>query len=125
MADKTVYVSGCLGTDLESGKLVPGGAKAEAEAALNHLKNILRASGSSLTNVVKCTVYLQNFDDFPIVNDIYREGKFDLHEMRSSHYSEFNQMNLLIFSNDSVCSEFPGQNVHSGGQITVECSCRN
>lgn len=97
MADKTVYVSGCLGTDLESGKLVPGGAKAEAEAALNHLKNILRASGSSLTNVVKCTVFLQNFDDFPIVNDIYREGRFDLHEMRSLYYSEFNQIYYFFF----------------------------
>lgn len=124
MADKTVYVSGCLGTDLESGKLVPGGAKAEAEAALNHLKNILRASGSSLTNVVKCTVFLQNFDDFPIVNDIYREGRFDLHEMRSLYYSEFNQI-YYFFSNGSVCSEFPSQNVHSGGQITFECSCRD
>lgn len=74
VADKTVYVSGCLGTSLETGKLVGDGAREQAEAALGHLKNVLRASGSTLNNVVKTTVYLQDFNDFASVNEIYKEG---------------------------------------------------
>lgn len=75
VADKTVYVSGCIGVSLETGKLVNGGAKEQAEAALAHLKNVLRASGSNLNNVVKTTVFLQDFNDFPTVNEVYKEGK--------------------------------------------------
>ena len=75
VADKTVYVSGCIGVSLETGKLVDGGAKEQAEAALNHLKNVLRASGSNLNNVVKTTVFLQDFTDFPTVNEVYKDGE--------------------------------------------------
>ncbi|XP_055322456.1 rutC family protein UK114 isoform X2 [Sitodiplosis mosellana] len=74
VADKTVYVSGCLGVSLETGKLVDGGAKEQAETALTHLKNVLRASGSNMNNVVKTTVFLQDFNDFPTVNQVYKEA---------------------------------------------------
>lgn len=67
-------MSGCVGVSLETGKLVAGGAKEQAEAALTHLKNVLRASGSNLNNVVKTTVFLQDFNDFPTVNEVYKEG---------------------------------------------------
>lgn len=60
---------------LETGKLVAGGAKEQSESALTHLKNILRASGSNLNNVVKTTVYLQDFNDFAVVNEAYKEGE--------------------------------------------------
>lgn len=59
---------------MDSGKLVTGGAKEQAEAALNHMKNVLRASGSSMNNVVKATVYLQDFNDFANVNEAYKQG---------------------------------------------------
>lgn len=60
---------------IDTGKISPGGAVAETELALTHLKNILLASGSRLENVVKTTVFLQNFDDYPDVNDVYKQGK--------------------------------------------------
>lgn len=74
VADKNVYVSGCLGINMETGSLVAGGAKEQAEAALGHLKNVLRASGSNVNNVVKTTVFLQDFSDFASVNEAYKEG---------------------------------------------------
>lgn len=74
VADKTIYVSGCLGVSLESGQLVPGGAKEQTEAALVHLKNILRAANSNLNNVVKTTVFIQDFNDFAVINEAYKNG---------------------------------------------------
>lgn len=59
---------------MDTGKVASGGAAVETELALTHLKNILLASGSRLENVVKTTVYLQNFDDFQSVNDVYKQG---------------------------------------------------
>ncbi|XP_031617856.1 rutC family protein UK114 [Contarinia nasturtii] len=73
VADKNVYVSGVIGVNLETGALVDGGAKEQAAAALVHLKNVLRASGSNLNNVVKTTVFLQDFNDFPVVNAVYKD----------------------------------------------------
>lgn len=74
VADNTVYTSGCLGISLETGKLVSGGAAAETELALTHLKNILLASGSSLSNVVKVTLFIQDFKDFQSINEVYKKG---------------------------------------------------
>lgn len=70
-----MYVSGCLGFALGSGKLVPGGAKEQTEAALNHMKNILIASDSNMSNVLKTTIYLQDYNDFASVNEAYKQGK--------------------------------------------------
>lgn len=75
VSDRTIYVSGCIGVGLESGQLVAGGAKEQTDAALNHLKNILRAAGSNLNNVLKTTVYIQDFEDFSTINEAYKSGK--------------------------------------------------
>lgn len=73
VADRTVYVSGCLGLDRKSGKLEEGVA-AQAELALENLKNVLIASGSDLEKVLKATIYVVNLDDFAVVNDAYKKG---------------------------------------------------
>lgn len=76
MADKTIYVSGCIGVSIETGQLVAGGAKEQTDAALNHLKNILRAADSNLNNVLKTTVYIQDFNDFATINEAYKNGDY-------------------------------------------------
>lgn len=73
VANRTVYVSGCIGTVLETGKLIAGGAVAEAEQALTHLKNILLASDSNLSNVVKVTIFITDFNDFDSINAVYKK----------------------------------------------------
>lgn len=74
VADRTVYVSGCLGLDKNTGKLVEGGVTPQTELALQNLKNVLIASGSDLEKVVKATIFVQNLDDFGAVNDVYKKG---------------------------------------------------
>lgn len=100
MADRTVYVSGCLGMTMDTGKILAGGAVAEAELALTHLKNILLASGSRLENVVKTTVFLQNFDDYPGVNDVYKQGN-TFHFQIATRTIDFKNNIYFLFS---VCS---------------------
>ncbi|CAK1550399.1 unnamed protein product [Leptosia nina] len=72
LANGTLYVSGVLGATPEP-KLVAGGAAAQAKRALENLKLIVEAGGSSLAGVVKTTILLANFDDFQAVNAVYAE----------------------------------------------------
>ncbi|KRT85571.1 hypothetical protein AMK59_402, partial [Oryctes borbonicus] len=71
--ERTIYVSGCLGLNKDTMKLVEGGAKPEAKQALTSLGHILQAAGSNYANVLKTTVFLENMDDFAAVNDVYKE----------------------------------------------------
>jgi 2-iminobutanoate/2-iminopropanoate deaminase len=65
-----IYTAGQLGLDPETGKLV-GGIQAQTEQALRNLQAILAASGSSMADVVKTTVYLQDIADFRDMNEVY------------------------------------------------------
>ncbi|XP_014276051.1 rutC family protein UK114 [Halyomorpha halys] len=70
---QTIYVSGCIGMDKDSSKLVSGGVAAEAEKAIKNLENILLAADSSLSKVIKSTVFLEDMNDFGAVNEVYKK----------------------------------------------------
>ena len=69
-ANGFVFVSGQLGLDPATGKLVEG-VEAQAERSLENMGAILAEAGLSFANVVKATVLLQSMDDFAKVNAIY------------------------------------------------------
>ena len=62
-----VFASGQLGVDPATGKLADG-VVAQATQALTNLKNVLAASGASLQDVVKTTVFVKDLADFKTVN---------------------------------------------------------
>ncbi len=68
-----IYVSGCIGLSRETGALVPGGIAEETRQALENLKNIVEASGSNLSRVLKTTILLADMQFFKEVNAIYAE----------------------------------------------------
>ena len=69
-----VFTSGQLGIDPATGDFVPGCVACQAKAALNNVKAILEAAGTSMDKVVKTTVFLKDIADFGKVNEVY--GKF-------------------------------------------------
>ncbi len=68
-----VYCSGQVGLDPETGELVAGGVKAEAQRALRNLGAVLDAAGVSYADVVKTTVFLIDIGDFATFNAVYAE----------------------------------------------------
>lgn len=72
-ANGNLYISGQLGINPETGTLVEGIEK-QTEQALKNIGAILEAAGCSYQNVVKCTVLLDNMDNFKAMNEVY--GKF-------------------------------------------------
>ena len=68
-----IFFSGQLGIDPAVGKLVEGGAKAQAAQALKNIGMILEEAGVTPAQVVKTTVFLADLADFAAVNEVYAE----------------------------------------------------
>jgi 2-iminobutanoate/2-iminopropanoate deaminase len=56
-----------------NGFVFPGGIEAETRQMLENVGRLLDAAGLSYADVVRCTVYLRDFDDFAAMNTVYRE----------------------------------------------------
>ena len=69
--DGWVFCSGQIPMDPASGQLVGGGIEAQTEQVLTNLAAVLEAAGSSLSHVVKTTVFLKDMSDFPGMNEVY------------------------------------------------------
>ena len=66
-----VYTSGQLGIDPVTGNLVEGGVQTETRQALENVKTVLEAAGTTLENVIKTTVFLRDIAEFAQMNTIY------------------------------------------------------
>lgn len=72
--DNLLFVSGQIGMDPASGKLVAGGVAAEAKQLLQNMKVLVEAGGSSMEKVVKTTIFLTNMADYAAVNEVYAQA---------------------------------------------------
>jgi 2-iminobutanoate/2-iminopropanoate deaminase len=82
-AGEFVFVAGQLG--LKPGDTTIGGDIAEqTEQVMRNLKAILEEAGSSLTNLVKTTVFLQDLGDFAAMNEVYARHVGDRPPARST-----------------------------------------
>jgi 2-iminobutanoate/2-iminopropanoate deaminase len=70
-AGRILFVSGQIAVDPAKDRLVKGDAGKQTERAMENLKAVLEAAGSSVDEVVKTTIFLTDFADFPKVNDVY------------------------------------------------------
>ncbi len=75
-----VYTSGQIAL-LPNGsdKLLTADVATQTKQVLTNLREVLEASGSSLQNVIKTTIFIADMDDFAVINEIY-ESFFDAHK---------------------------------------------
>ena len=73
VAGGLVFVSGTLGTLPGGFRLAEGGAGPETRQTLANLETILAASGATLRDVVKASVYLADMADFAAMNAAWSE----------------------------------------------------
>jgi 2-iminobutanoate/2-iminopropanoate deaminase len=69
--DGWVYCSGQIPLDPATGDLIEGDIGAQTDLVLKNLAAVLKAAGSSLSNVVKTTVFLADMGDFVGMNEVY------------------------------------------------------
>ena len=70
-ANGLVFVSGQLALMPGHTELMGGEIGAQTEQVFANLRAILDEAGSSLDQLVKTTVFLQNLDDFAGMNEVY------------------------------------------------------
>ncbi len=66
-----IFVSGTIGGVDAQGNPIEGIA-AQTRQCLENMKSVLQTAGSSLSDVIKATVFLTNADDFAKMNEVYR-----------------------------------------------------
>ncbi|XP_028133876.1 rutC family protein UK114 [Diabrotica virgifera virgifera] len=71
--NNVLYMSGCHGIRRDTNKVVEGGITAQATQAMENIKHVLKAGGSSLDNVLNVVVYLADLKDYPGFNEVYKK----------------------------------------------------
>ena len=69
-----LFVSGQIGNVPGTLELAPGGLRAEAAQALSNIRAIVERHGSSMSQVVKCTVFLADMKEWSDFNEVYRKA---------------------------------------------------
>lgn len=68
-----IYVSGQLGIDPATGRLVDGGIREQTRQVFENIRAIVEAAGSSLKSVTKVTIFIADWNDFSAFNEAYAE----------------------------------------------------
>lgn len=98
--DDTLYLSGQIGIEPGTMKLVAGGIEGETRQAMDNIRTTLETHGFTMADVVKCTVMLADM----------------------SRWNEFNAVYRSYFSGRYPArSAFGASGLALGAQVEVEC----
>lgn len=95
----TLYLAGQIGMDHSVRELVEGGVKAETKQVIENIESVLAQHGSSLGQVVKCTVILSDINDFAAFNEVYK----------------------TYFTNKPARTTFAAAGLAANAKIEIEC----
>ena len=73
VANGIVYTSGQIALTPE-GVMLEGDVVIQTKQVLKNLKAVLEEAGSSMSQVVKTTIFIDSMDDFAVINKIYEEA---------------------------------------------------
>ncbi|MBB6501049.1 Rid family detoxifying hydrolase [Pedobacter cryoconitis] len=69
--NELVFISGQIGQDNRTGKLVDDSFEAEVNQVMKNIDQLLREQGLGFADLVNVTVYLKNMDNYPVTNKVY------------------------------------------------------
>ncbi|UII34465.1 RidA family protein [Fulvivirga ulvae] len=90
MVNDTLYVSGQIAIDAESGDLLTSNIEVETEQVMKNLSYILSEAGLDFSNVVKCSIFVSDMSNFQLINSIY--GKYFLQNPPARETVEVSQL---------------------------------
>ncbi len=73
-ANQTLYVSGQIALDPATNELVTGDIATETGQVMKNIGAILESAGLSFAQVVKCSIFVKNLENFSAINETY--GRF-------------------------------------------------
>jgi 2-iminobutanoate/2-iminopropanoate deaminase len=66
-----VFSSGQVAIDPATQQVIAGDIAAQTDRVMKNLGGVLQAAGSSMEQVLRCTVFLKNMGDFAAMNEVY------------------------------------------------------
>jgi len=98
-----LFLSGAIGTVGTELQVIDGGAGPETRQTLLNLQTVMEAAGGTLSDIVKCTVFLVDFGDYPAMNEVYLE---------------------FFPENPPARSAVAGSGLALGAKVEIECIAR-
>lgn len=74
LAGNTLYVSGQIAIDPQTGELLQGSIEEETQLVMQNLKAVLREANMDFSHVVKASIFVKNMHQFGQINEVY--GKY-------------------------------------------------
>ncbi|MBL19259.1 MAG: reactive intermediate/imine deaminase [Flavobacteriaceae bacterium] len=71
LVNNTLYASGQIAINPATNKLISGGIEVETKQVMENLAAVLDAAGMHFSDVVKCSIFISDMDDFAAINEIY------------------------------------------------------
>ena len=69
----TLYTSGQIAINPETGKLVEGDIKAETKQVMENMKEVLTAAKMTFENIVKTSIFISDMHNFSQINEVYAQ----------------------------------------------------
>jgi len=79
-----IYVSGQVPVDPATNQPVLADVQTQTRQVLSNVRRILEGAGASMTDVVRCSVYLTDISDFAAMNEVYIEFFGDIKPARTT-----------------------------------------
>ena len=74
LSNNTLYCSGQIAINPETGTLVIDNISNETTQVMQNIAAVLKAADMDFSNVVKCSIFMKNMDDYAQINTVY--GKY-------------------------------------------------
>ena len=71
LAGNTLYVSGQIALDPDTGDLINENITEETHAVMKNMEAILRAAGFGFGDIAKCTIFIRDMGQFATINEAY------------------------------------------------------
>jgi len=96
IADGFLFVSGQGAVDPKTGKLTGTDIESQTRQTLTNVRNIVEASGLSMRDLVRVSIYLKNMKDFKRMNEVYKSFFPDDPPARTTIQAELPLPEMLI-----------------------------
>jgi 2-iminobutanoate/2-iminopropanoate deaminase len=73
IADNFIFLSGMPGLDPTTGKVTSSDFEEQVRRSFENIRMVLEEAGSSLSKVVKTTIFMVTGNDFSVINKVYKE----------------------------------------------------
>lgn len=70
---QTLYCSGQIAIDPKTGSLIIDNIKNETSQIMQNISAVLIAAGMNIQNIVKCSIFMKDMNDYDEINEIYSQ----------------------------------------------------